>query len=760
MSINTLRFRLRQQGRILSERIGLERTENHPALVREEAGIHVGISPDLRGAASHAASVLHNTYRAWLERDRMAAWGQYKRDHFTIAVGGGNTIKAQYAALIEQYAGRIDWHRHIRFFFLEETSGERGRESPAESLTQNLIEPLARRLVALRGLSALSREMDLGPGADIDSVVNCLTATMVNPIDLREVTALLEQRKRAAARRKAQEVAEQYQRDICNKLGATMQFHYLVSGIGKKGQLGAMEPGLSELRIGEPGAIVLKRPSGALCVALNRGVLTNAERISLLVSGSHKLRALGRFEMSEATDFERTVQETPLRMLRETTEIADRVYIFADETALHFREGRFRYIEQGEVMYNKAETREGEEKRGPHMLLMHGFLGLFSFTSLLVRLPSAWTVSALHRGSHAKTLDEADIFPHYARVLRQAILEIWKSGRAAPVAGHSIAGVIMDHLLLSLLPEPGEQIQPYEQLSRDDRQLVDALRAGGMVSLAGWAPADGPHTGRNIGSLRRHLREQTELDYSGFTKVYERTSDKLALSEEATVRDEDSLRLLGSFLKTPVAKPLIGGLNSAIRSLLNSKSVQQRMLNTDTPYVLRLVGQRLLKTASFYGLFKEVNAALHDPIDYQRRHLQALDIIVAYDIPYLSIVHEDDFLVSSNRHREEYEYLQQQRKQREGVRRAADLDLAPQYIAIKRSGDSVETDPLNPHLLIMATSTEGNRMQRRITAAMTDFVNANLARAIEAGKLKPLSSVERWQAEQPARPAGKARKVA
>ena len=48
-----------------------------------------------------------------------------------------------------------------------------------------------------------------------------------------------------------------------------MEFHYLVSGIGKKGQLGAMEPGLSELLITEPGALVLTRASGALCVALN-----------------------------------------------------------------------------------------------------------------------------------------------------------------------------------------------------------------------------------------------------------------------------------------------------------------------------------------------------------------------------------------------------------------------------------------------------------------------------------------------------------
>ncbi len=760
MSITAMGYRLRRQGRVVNERLGLERREVHPALVREEAGIHVGISPDLRGAASHAASVLFHTYQNWLQRDRMAAWGQYKREHFTIAVGGGNTIKAQYTALVEQYGHRIDWYRHIRFFLLEASSGERGRENPADALTENLIEPLARRLVAHRGLNALTRDMDLGPGADVDSVINRLCAVMLNTIDLHEVTDLLAKRQRAAARRKAQEVAEHYQRDICRKLGATMQFHYLVSGIGKKGQLGAMEPGLSELRIREPGALVLRRPSGALCVALNRGVLTNAERISLIVSGSHKLRALGRFEMSEATDFEQTVQETPLRMLRETGEIADRVHIFADAQALHFREGRFRCIENGEVIYNKAETREGEEKRGAHMLLMHGFLGLFSFTNFLVRLPSDWTVSALHRGSHAKTLDAEEIFPHYSRVLRQAVLDTWREGRPAPIAGHSIAGIIMDHLLLSLLESPGAAITPYERLSAENRKLVDALRTGGMVALATWAPADGPHIGRNIASLRSHLREQTELDYSGFEQVYTHESGALHLSAQCQVSDDDSLRRLGRFLRTPVAEPMIGSLNSVIRKFLNSKSVQQRMLNADTPYVLRLVAKRLLKRASFYGLFKEVNAALHDPIEYQRRHLRALDIIVAYDIPYLCIVHEDDFLVSSNRHREEYEHLLRLRKQHERVRRVRDLELPPQFMAIRRSGESVEIDPLNPHLMIMATSNEGNRMQRQITAAMTDFVNGNLARAIAAGRLKPLPSVERWLAGPSAKAPGRATKVA
>ncbi len=53
-------------------------------------------------------------------------------------------------------------------------------------------------------------------------------------------------------------------------------------------------------------------------------------------------------------------------------------------------------------------------------------------------------------------------------------------------------------------------------------------------------------------------------------------------------------------------------------------------------------------------------------------------------------------------------------------------------------------DPLNPHLMIMATSTEGNNMARQVTEAMTCFVNENVARAIAARQVKPLNSVRKW----------------
>ena len=490
--------------------------------------------------------------------------------------------------------------------------------------------------------------------------------------------------------------------------------------------------------------MVLKCGPKALRIALNRGVLINGERISLIVSGNLKLRALGRFEMAESADFEQTVMETPLRMLRETYEIAQKVYIFADEKSLHFEETKFKYSEQGNILYNKAETREGEEQNGAHMLLLHGFMGLFSFTNFLVRLPSAWTVSALHRGSYAKTLENDDIFPHYARVLRQAMLDIWNRGRPVPIAGHSIAGVIIDHLLLSLMDNYDAPITPYEKLRGSNRKLVDALRASGIISLATWAPPDGLHTRENIKSVASYYRKKEALDYSGFSRVYHRQNEALIATKEATVSQKNNLSTLDRFLQTPIAEPLVGSLNRLIRSLLNNKKVQQKILNANSPYVLRLVGNRLLKTASFYGLCKEINAAMHAPVMYQERHLKALDIILAYDIPYLSIVHEDDFLVSAKRHQEEHNYLITHRRKKEGADKAGAVGVTTRYIKLKRAKEEMPLDPLNPHLMIMGTSSEGNALARQVTAAMTRFVNENIDRASKGGKMKSLTSVKKW----------------
>jgi len=168
------------------------------------------------------------------------------------------------------------------------------------------------------------------------------------------------------------------------------------------------------------------------------------------------------------------------------------------------------------------------------------------------------------------------------------------------------------------------------------------------------------------------------------------------------------------------------------------------MLNLNSPYALRLVGNRLLKTASFYGLCKEINAAMHDPAEYQRRHLKALAIILEYDIPFLSIVHEDDFLVSAQRHKEEFDYMLSHRKKKEGVSKAAELQTTVRLIKLKRNQQELPVDPLNPHLMILATSKDANNAARQITEAMNQFVNENIDRATRRGELMPLASVRRW----------------
>ena len=115
---------------------------------------------------------------------------------------------------------------------------------------------------------------------------------------------------------------------------------------------------------------------------------------------------------------------------------------------------------------------------------------------------------------------------------------------------------------------------------------------------------------------------------------------------------------------------------------------------------------------------------MHDPEEYQRRHLKALQIVAAYNIPHLSIMHEDDFLVSARRHEEEYRYLQ--RLKRKHARTSGERASTTRFIALSRESESLPRDPLNPHLLIMPTSNEGNRIARQITSEITRFVNDNV----------------------------------
>ena len=730
-------------------------------LIQEEVGFHMGISANLVDTAHHAANIVSKNYTHWLRHSHDEASFEYKQNYFTVAVGGGNTVKAEYRALLKHQSHSIDWIKHVRFFFLEESSGEKKRESSRDTLIVEFLSPLAHRLIKDNRPRAVAAELGLDWPANKDEIIECMIDTMVHSINLVEVRKALLGKNRTLAKKLARRESDRYQRDIKNKLGSAMAFHMIISGIGKDGCIGALSPYTADLKNKQPGTLVLEQDNGALRVALNRGVFINADCISLIVSGNLKLKALGRFEMEETTDFEQTVLETPLRMLRETRDIAQKVYIFADEQALHVDETVFRHTENGVVMENKAETREGEEEGGIHILLMHGFMGLFSFTSLLLRLPSAWTVSALHRGSHAKKLSDDEIFPHYALSLRKAILKNWRGGRPAPIASHSIAGVITDHLLLSIIGDYDGAIPPYSKLKSEDKQLVDALRAGGIINLAAWAPTDGPNTGENIKNLVSHFRHKTRLDYSGFEQVYTTNfEDELEPNEFTAPLDSDSLGRLNKFLKMRGAQSIIYTLNVITRALLKNKKVQQKMLNTSSPYVLRIIGGRLLKKISFYGMLKEVNASLHDPREYQLRHLKALEVILSYDIPMLTIIHKDDFLVSANRHREEQQYLLKRRLEKEGVEKEQDLRVPARYVLLERDQEELPVDMLNPHLLVMSTSNEGNKIVRQITLAITDFVNENAALAIAEGRIKPLASVKKWlDKNRPGKRKRRARRV-
>jgi hypothetical protein len=330
------------------------------------------------------------------------------------------------------------------------------------------------------------------------------------------------------------------------------------------------------------------------------------------------------------------------------------------------------------------------------------------------------------------------------------------------VTSHSIGGVITDHLLLSLLDDYEAPIRPYEDLATKNRRLVDALRASGIINLATWAPSDGLNTGENVKGVISHYRKNTPLDFSGFSRIYDRdTGNALRLVEEIDLQHgASSMSGLDRFLTRWFARPLIGGLNQWIRRLLNNRKVQQRMLNSDNPYILRLVNGRLLRIASFYGLVKEINASMHDPVEYQRRHLKSLEVLLAYDIPSMTLIHEDDFLVSATRHRQEHNYLLRRRLEKENVSREQDLEVPARFVLLKRQGDDLQMDPLNPHLLIMATSGEGNSMARQVTAAITCFVNETVHRAINRGEVRALASVSRWMETHGRKPKAASKRAA
>ncbi|MFB3079944.1 MAG: 6-phosphogluconolactonase, partial [Lysobacterales bacterium] len=493
---------------------------NQPQLMQEEAGFYLGIGADLEETGQQAAATVFEKYTLWRNGGRQQADTEFKGKHFSIAVGGGNTVKALYRALLNQHAYDINWIEDVRFFFLEESTGEKNWVSAAESLIASFIRPLASKLVRRWGVKKLNRMLDLKYPVMEEDLAEQLIEVMLYRINLAAVRKCVRREQTARAGILTQQECQRYHDLLLRCLGKSMAFHLIITGVGKDGDVGAFSPDTPALAEKKPGLVKLKQSNGATRIALNRGIITRAECVALILSGSLKLKTLGRFEMQEAADFEQTVMETPVRMLRERREIAEKVYIFADDTALHFDEGKFQYRENGKLITTKAEVRVGSEENGIHIFLLHGFMGLYSYVNFLIRLPGAWTVSALHRGKHAKKLAEKDVFPHYANALRKAIMQNWRNQRPTPVALHSIAGTISDHLLLSIVEDQAAPLPEFEDLKKSDQMLVEALRSGGIIHLASWAPSDIVHIAETIDNLIGHLRKRCELDYSGPAPVY------------------------------------------------------------------------------------------------------------------------------------------------------------------------------------------------------------------------------------------------
>ena len=716
-------------------------------LIQEDAGFHLGISPDLSETGRHVASVLNQHYDRWLESGWDRAGSAYKHKYFTIAVGGGNTVKAVYRALLGQHLFKIEWLQHVRFFFLEESSGENKWESARKSLLTNFLEPLCDNYIRRYGMLQLLEKMKLPTTLTQKQLLDHMASIMVHGFDLAATHKALKSGDKAAALSLVRKEAKRYQKELADKLGDEYAVHQVISGIGKDGGIGAFSAHDRELKSTKPGVVILKQDNGALRIALNRGILVNADQIYLIIAGSLKLRALGRFEMEDRGDFEQSVLETPIRMLRKTPELSEKVTIFADDRALHFDEDIYSYRSSGESFITKAETRDGLEDDGIHILLLHGFMGLYTYMNFLIRLPSAWSVSALHRGTAAKKMNNDEIFPHYADKLRHAILKNWKCGSPSPVGFHSMAGVISDHLLLGVVGNKGE-IPAFESLGKRDQQLIDALRCAGMIHMATWAPSDVTHIEANINNLAAHRLDKDEPLYlGGPDTVYRQTSDKrleLEHFEEGAIKK--STRMLSILVKIPGTESLINLVNIIVRLLINKVDLHSRSETEKIPYALRLAGGRMIKKVSFYGLFKEVIAALHDPKEYQLRHMRALEAIIEYDIPYLSIIHEDDFMVSANRHREEHDYLLQRRLKKEGVDREKFLKTPVRFVLAERDEQDGQPseDVLNPHLMLMSTDRDGEKLSRMVTAAITRFVNENVARAARGKRTRSLLSVRKW----------------
>ncbi|MBP6725577.1 MAG: hypothetical protein KA137_12085, partial [Halioglobus sp.] len=158
-----------------------EKSDNRPLLVQEKPGFRLGIATDTKAAGSHAAHVAKEHYEAWLRGDESSADTPFKRDYFAIAVGGGNTVKFEYKALLKNHLDDINWLDHVRFFFLEESCQEENWGSAREALESTFIRPLAKALIAAHGKDVIAQRLGLVRSASGRAIAQRIVELMTFP---------------------------------------------------------------------------------------------------------------------------------------------------------------------------------------------------------------------------------------------------------------------------------------------------------------------------------------------------------------------------------------------------------------------------------------------------------------------------------------------------------------------------------------------------------------------------------------------------
>jgi len=138
--------------------------------------------------------------------------------------------------------------------------------------------------------------------------------------------------------------------------------------------------------------------------------------------------------------------------------------------------------------------------------------------------------------------------------------------------------------------------------------------------LASRAPTDVCHIAETIGNLKTHIGDRSEaLGYSGPQSVYNLNFDGgLELNSHHCDAIDQRPAFMHKMMGFPATEVMVNVVTAGIRYLLNKTGAHKMLSSRETPYALRIIGSRLLKKTSLYGLLKEVNAALHAPYEYQR----------------------------------------------------------------------------------------------------------------------------------------------